>query len=156
MSEENTGILGEKFKKTTICFDERNEEWKGKIFNSILEEGIPFNNVVDLLMKLDDLMDFLGYPQRSTEIRSFQRVERKTIMKKRGRLNHMEMPFDEEQRGKKATFIVKIAFRQNSSWQGEVTWVDENKTEKFRSALELIRLIDSTEKTVDLEENQFL
>ncbi|MBQ4577883.1 MAG: hypothetical protein IJA84_02365 [Clostridia bacterium] len=42
------------------------------------------------------------------------------------------------------SFIVNILQQQNASWQGTVTWVDENKTQSFRSALELIRLIDST------------
>ncbi len=42
------------------------------------------------------------------------------------------------------SFIVNILQQQNSTWQGTVTWVDENKTQNFRSALELIRLIDST------------
>lgn len=40
------------------------------------------------------------------------------------------------------TFIVKILNRQNSTWQGTVTWVEEHRTQNFRSALELIKLID--------------
>ena len=40
------------------------------------------------------------------------------------------------------TFIVKIINKQNSTWQGSITWVDEQRTQKFRSALELIKLID--------------
>ena len=31
---------------------------------------------------------------------------------------------------------------QNATWQGSVTWVDENKVQNFRSALELLKLID--------------
>lgn len=48
----------------------------------------------------------------------------------------------EEQRHEKGTFLVKIYFRQRESWQGEVTWAEEKKTVSFRSALELIRLLD--------------
>jgi hypothetical protein len=40
------------------------------------------------------------------------------------------------------TFIIKILDRQNASWQGSVTWVEEGKTQNFRSALELLKLID--------------
>ncbi|MBQ8263174.1 MAG: hypothetical protein IJY96_00175 [Oscillospiraceae bacterium] len=47
------------------------------------------------------------------------------------------------------SFIVNILQQQNSTWQGTVTWVDENKTQNFRSALELIRLIDSTMESAD-------
>ena len=40
------------------------------------------------------------------------------------------------------TFIVKIMNQQKSTWQGSVTWVEEQKTEYFRSALELIKMMD--------------
>lgn len=44
--------------------------------------------------------------------------------------------------GDKGTFIVRVEQRQHSSWQGSVTWAEENKTVSFRSALELIKLLD--------------
>lgn len=40
------------------------------------------------------------------------------------------------------TFVVKILDRQNATWQGEVTWVEEQKIQRFRSALELLKMID--------------
>ena len=40
------------------------------------------------------------------------------------------------------TFLVKITNNQNSTWQGSVTWVEEQKVQNFRSALELLKLID--------------
>ena len=49
--------------------------------------------------------------------------------------------------GKKSpreTFVVQILNTQNATWQGTVTWTDGRRTESFRSALELIRLMDST------------
>lgn len=47
------------------------------------------------------------------------------------------------------TFIVNILGRQNSTWQGSVTWVAEQKVQHFRSALELLKLIDGA-----LDENE--
>ncbi len=38
-------------------------------------------------------------------------------------------------------FLIRIMFRQNASWQGEVQWVDEGKKTHFRSLLELIMLL---------------
>ncbi|MCR5032143.1 MAG: hypothetical protein K6A92_04715 [Lachnospiraceae bacterium] len=49
----------------------------------------------------------------------------------------------QEKRGDKGTFIVQVQYRQNATWQGKVIWADENKEEHFRSALELIKMIDS-------------
>lgn len=40
------------------------------------------------------------------------------------------------------TFVVKILDRQNATWQGTVTWIDEQKVQCFRSALELLKMID--------------
>lgn len=43
-----------------------------------------------------------------------------------------------------STFIVEIKGTKNHSWQGTLTWVDEQKKQSFRSTLELLRLLDST------------
>ena len=40
------------------------------------------------------------------------------------------------------TFVVHVSHCDNATWQGEVTWAEANKKKSFRSALELIRLID--------------
>ena len=42
----------------------------------------------------------------------------------------------------KGTFIVRIHECQNSTWQGSVLWVEEQQEQYFRSALELLKLID--------------
>ncbi len=43
----------------------------------------------------------------------------------------------------KSTFIIKLDEGQNNSWQGEVVWADENRRDKFDSALELIKFMDA-------------
>ena len=42
---------------------------------------------------------------------------------------------------KKGTFVVKIEFCQHGTWQGKVIWAEENRTERFRSTLELVQLM---------------
>ena len=41
------------------------------------------------------------------------------------------------------SFVVEIKSRENHTWQGSITWVEAQQKENFRSALELIRLMDS-------------
>ncbi len=41
------------------------------------------------------------------------------------------------------TFVIQVINNQHATWQGTVTWVDKDETKEFRSALELIRLLDS-------------
>ena len=52
------------------------------------------------------------------------------------------------------TFIVRVQHRQNSSWQGRITWMEENKTLQFRSVWELIKLIESAVDSVSAPEEE--
>ena len=54
--------------------------------------------------------------------------------------------------GDKGTFIIRVKSRQHSSWQGLVTWTEEQKTLPFRSVLELIKIIDEALSREDLEQ----
>lgn len=50
--------------------------------------------------------------------------------------------------GELGTFVVKVQHKQNSSWQGRITWMEKNRTLCFRSAWELLKLIVSAVETV--------
>ena len=43
----------------------------------------------------------------------------------------------------KGTFLIKVSSNESGTWHGNVLWADENKTEHFRSGLELLNLIDN-------------
>ena len=47
-----------------------------------------------------------------------------------------------EKHGDIGTFVVRVQHRQHSSWQGSVTYLEENRSVYFRSVLELIKIID--------------
>ncbi|MFW5976461.1 MAG: hypothetical protein ACOCQS_00805 [Bacillota bacterium] len=44
------------------------------------------------------------------------------------------------------TFIIKILYQQNFSYQGEIQWLEKKETRHFRSLLELIMLIQEAFK----------
>lgn len=44
---------------------------------------------------------------------------------------------------KNTTFMIAIKDDQNESWQGTIEWIEKGQQENFRSALELVRLMDS-------------
>lgn len=56
----------------------------------------------------------------------------------------------------RGTFIVEVCCRENASWQGKVTWADKGPSEYFRSALELLKLMDQAldegEEKKDIDE----
>ena len=41
------------------------------------------------------------------------------------------------------SFVVEVKCQENHTWQGTIHWVEGQKKENFRSALEMIRLMDS-------------
>lgn len=57
-----------------------------------------------------------------------------------------------EMQNERATFVVKVMFRQHSSLQGQVTWVEKKQMKKFKSEMELMRLIDDTKSGSDWDE----
>ena len=50
--------------------------------------------------------------------------------------------------GELGSFIIRVQHRQNSSWQGRITWIEKNQTMYFRSAWEMMKLIESALDTV--------
>lgn len=56
--------------------------------------------------------------------------------------------------GKEATFLIKILFREHSTWQGVIYWRETGEKQAFRSFLEMIMLIASALESVK-EESEF-
>lgn len=53
------------------------------------------------------------------------------------------------------TFIIDIKNIQNSTWQGTILWTQTQQKVPFRSALELIRLLDSAIGTSNETESEW-
>lgn len=51
--------------------------------------------------------------------------------------------------GKKATFLIKILFREHSTWQGTIYWREAGEKQSFRSFMEMIFLIASADGDTD-------
>lgn len=57
---------------------------------------------------------------------------------------------------KGATFLVRINFRQNASWQGVVYWLEGKKTVAFRSSEELaVLLLEAAQECENNNERKF-
>lgn len=59
-----------------------------------------------------------------------------------------------EKKKSSGTFVVHVKYCENATWQGEVVWAEENKRRRFRSALELIKLMDSALDTGKVEDQE--
>jgi len=113
---------------------------KGKFYNCYSKQPVYFQEISSLFLKIEDVFDKINFPQSSTCTRTFFKNETE-ILGKEIKL-YMTPQEVTEQKGSKATFVVHVQYRQNSSWQGSIIWADKNITKNFRSALELLKLID--------------
>ena len=105
---------------------------QGLVESPLEETDKSFSNLTQLLLMLDNLADELGCPQRSRSPRFFVR----NAPPARGE------PEQAPPARPLASFRICIMFRQNMSWQGTCEWLEENKSANFRSALELVQLMD--------------
>ena len=127
-------MTGNEYRTTIVCIDSYQEnEPRGRICNATLDGGAAFESLMQFLLRMESLLDEMKFPQSFTARREFAPATGSAAVSSG----------DGERRGKLATFTVKILFRQNASWQGCVTWLEGGKEESFRSALELIFLMDS-------------
>lgn len=134
MQERMRGEVG---RTTMICVDSYEQGvLNGRYYNyGQEEESGSFQSLTQLLVKMEHLLDSANHPQAFTAKRFFSPITESRIT------NSAE---DGPQRkGMSATFVVKILFRQHTSWQGTVTWIEEKCEQTFRSVLELVLLMDS-------------
>ena len=110
----------------SICVDEiRNGELSGRLYHCYSEEACPFSNVAHLIELAENLFDQIKFPQ------AVQPPEKKKSAEEL-----------EKERGKKGTMLLYVQYRQRSTWQGMVKWVEGDQEWKFFSELELFKIIN--------------
>jgi len=127
-------MIGNEFHTTIICVDSYDHcAFNGRLYNPYLHNAIPFQTLMEMLLSLEKLLDDMHFPQDFVAKRRFSPIQ----------TDLQPQENSSEQRGKIATFAVRVLFRQNASWQGSVTWQETGRSESFRSALELLFLLHS-------------
>ena len=123
------------YQTTMICVDSYNEcVLEGRFYNQYCPDGISFHGAIDLLKKMETILNEHKAVQSFSAVRSFAEKPAASVLTSSGEVNC---------KGKVATFVTKVLFRQNASWQGSVSWVEGRNEVPFRSVLELLLLIDS-------------
>ena len=100
--------------------------------------GERFESLSQLLLRAERLLNQEGGVQSFTTPRIFALAKP---------LPPAPCDVGELTRGSAATFEMRVLFRQNASWQGELLWLEKNTRQSFRSVLELITLMDSALRT---------
>ena len=135
----------------SVCIDDVvNGDYMGLIWHQYSDEPIEFEGFLQMLSIMEGLLDEWDFPQKALSTRSFFRQE-KPVYKKN--VNPDELVIDQVQkengvrnvqnrRGKKATFIVQVSFRQRATWQGHVIHEESDEKKDYQSAMELLRIMD--------------
>ena len=135
-----------------LCVNDSNGgDLCGEFWHAYSAEAVPFRGIGQMTMRMEALYDYLRFPFPGTNSRSFGEE------KPPQRFEHerSKVMTDDEllsRHGDIGTFIVRVQHRQNSSWQGRITWMEEDKTVQFRSVWEMIKLIESAVDTVSAPE----
>ncbi|NLL38849.1 MAG: hypothetical protein GX254_04620 [Clostridiales bacterium] len=114
----------------------------GVLINPYFDNIMYFESLIQFLMLMDEMQDSLNYPQESMENRTFNKESQ-------FRYTPGDTPTQEEL-GKIqpiASFKISVYFRQNTSWQGSIAWLERAEELQFRSVFELIKIIDSVLQT---------
>lgn len=135
-------ICGNEYRTTMVCVDECDERGviSGRLYNPCLAEGETFRSLMEFIWKTEELLDQTRLPQAFAESRSFVKTARYGLA---------APPKQLPREGKLGTFALRVLFRQNASWQGSVTWLEGGREEHFRSALELLHLMESALGTAE-------
>ena len=113
----------------------------GVFYTAYRQEGIIFHTVDELLFGLEHFYDWINFPRQSTNSRTFKGTSYVVNFRK-GRKKVMTDEELLEKRGELGSFVIRVQHRQNSSWQGRITWMEEDKTMSFRSIWEMIKLME--------------
>lgn len=132
-----------------LCVDHLQEgQIHGRFYHGYSREALKVEGITKLLFQMEKFFDSINFPHPGTNERTFQEKAQGVGFK----AERVKTMSDDEllsKHGDLGTFIIRVQHRQNSSWQGRITWMDQNKTVYFRSVWEMIKLIESALNTID-------
>jgi len=115
---------------------------KGALYSKYLEAPYEFGNMINMIQKMEEIFDAVGFPQAFMSTRTFsndKRVASRPDVEGSVFLNRSNQ---KEADGNKCTFEISVRFRQNATWQGQIFWTEKNMRQNFRSVLEMLKLMD--------------
>jgi hypothetical protein len=118
-----------------------NATWQGKVEHVHSGQAYHYQSLLELVNQIHYKLETFDYPQSDTQLRSwgedtfFDIIPGKLVSEQ---TKEQENPLP----AGSSTFLVRILYRQNTTWQGTIQSLDKKKTVPFRSLLELVMLIN--------------
>lgn len=116
----------------------------GLVKHAASAETFRFRSLMGLIMALNRDMDRRGLPYADYNFRTWNGVPLAVLLEDlESDLSVEETDIHRPITFPVANFCLKVRFRQNADWQGELIWMDRQKTICFRSIAELLVLIQA-------------
>lgn len=135
--------------------DASGQQLDAKLYHAYSRQPTEIYGMEQLLFEMESLFDAVDFPHSTTNDRNFREMK-KPVNPKRKKEKVMTDKELLSKHGYQGTFIIRVQHRQHSSWQGRITWMDQNKTVYFRSVWELIKLVSNALDTVGRPEDGIL
>lgn len=159
----------------SVCIDEASgEDFSGRIYHQYQEDAIPFRTLLGCSQIMDRLYDDWDFPQSAVRARKLQNAGDRNPRGRAADSNLQDNPaagssledilegtpvspiasrrpdYDiTGQRGRIATLLVQVKYRQYATWQGEALYIEENQKQIFRSELEFLDFVTRNVKKVN-------
>ncbi len=122
-------IRSSSFNMIHLCIDHCNEyQITGRAYNNTMTEVIDFEDIPELILKIDKVFDANGNPISSQEKRSFkkEKIEESLYQNK----PHIIRDYFEysDVKGKVATIDIVVKTRMATNWQGLIFYNDHEET----------------------------
>lgn len=111
-----------------------------------LREGkIEFSSFADMVIQIDEILNEVEFPQCCVDMRSFSPIKPKKQERGIDPMAVEQYPVFTVQKSlaNEHLFDLRVLYRRQASWQGEITSLRLNRRLSFRSAVELLYLIRS-------------
>lgn len=105
----------------------------GVLYHAGQLPGIQFKNYLEVMLCMNCIFDELAYPKKTMDYRKFKGID-------------FPKPSVQEcwsmEEGKAATFSIHVEYRYHASWQGTITWLEGQESQKFESFLQMTYWIE--------------
>jgi hypothetical protein len=111
-------------------------DYRGNVTFPRSLKSYPFSTTGEMVRIIQEDIRRNNFPQNAFEQRLWDKDGKRT------RTVHLPPQEDAEEQDGIATFLVQVRYYQNATWQGLIQWLERKQTERFRSVLELLALIE--------------
>lgn len=124
-----------------VCLDGKGEAGIfGSMHSPFWKEEKCFQDIVTIFMNIEELMDDRGFPEPMYKSRTFKKTQR-IGEESHGTIYRTQEALSKEH-GHVETMLVYVTSRKHTSIQGHVVTLSTGKIQKYKSELQLLRIIE--------------